>query len=49
MSGIQKYVLQSMMQTIAEKNDYDPSKVNETMLQSQSALFGRELGTILND
>jgi len=38
-----------MMQTIAAKNDYDTSKVNEAMLQSQSVLFGRELGTILND
>lgn len=28
MGGIQKYVMQQLIQSVAEKNDYDTSRIN---------------------
>jgi hypothetical protein len=47
MGGIQKYVIQSLIQSVAVKNDYDTSK--HSKFQRQSVVFGSEFENIQND
>lgn len=47
MGGIQKYVMQQLIQSVAEKNDYNTSTIN--LFQRQSVVFGTEFENIQND